>query len=94
MAVNITKLGDGLIKINTDNPVSGTAVPIVNWLIAISTLIAVAFLVVSAYTLITSSGDPEKVAKGQGGITASVVGLIIIFIAKVVVDLVVERAYS
>lgn len=94
MARNISKLAGDLIMINTDNPVSGTAAPIVDWLIIISALIALVFLMMSAYTLITSSGDPEKVAKGQGGITASIVGLIIIFIAKVVVVLIVERAYS
>ncbi len=94
MARNISGLAGDWIKINTSDPVSGTAVPIVNWLIVISTLVAVVFLVISGYTLITSAGDPDKVAKGQGGITASVVGLIIIFIAKIVVDLVVERAYS
>lgn len=96
MAENITELGQagGLIMINTDDPIGGTAVPIVNWLIILSTLVAVIFLIVSGYTLITSGGDPEKVSKGQGGLTASIVGLIIIFIAKAVAQLIIERAYS
>lgn len=84
----------GLIKIDVNDPVSNNAAPILNWLIGFAALVAVVFIIISAYTLITAAGNPDQIAKGQGGLTASIVGLIIVFIAKVVIDLVVQRVYS
>jgi hypothetical protein len=52
--------------------------------------VAVAILVVAGYLFITSGGDPEKVEKAQKAITAAIVGLVIVFIARAIVFFVVD----
>jgi hypothetical protein len=47
-------------------------------------------LVVGGYTFITSVGDAEKAQKAQKTLTAAIVGLIIVFIARAIVFFVVD----
>jgi hypothetical protein len=48
-------------------------------------LVAVVMLVYGGYMMITSGGDPEKVEKGQSSISGAVIGLIVVFVAKLVI---------
>jgi uncharacterized membrane protein len=39
----------------------------------------------------TSAGDPDKVTKGRNVVIASIVGMIIVFLARAIVGLVLEK---
>ncbi len=58
--------------------------------IGLAGLIAAAIIVFGAYSLITSSGEPENIAKAQKMITAAVIGLIIAAIAFLIVNFVID----
>ena len=58
---------------------------IVNLVIAFSSVVAVAMIIVSGYTLITSTGNPEKIEQGQKTLTGSVIGLAIVWVAGLLV---------
>ena len=58
-------------------------------IIALAGIIAAGFIVFGAYTLITSSGEPENIAKGQKMVTNAIIGLIIAAIAFMIVNFVI-----
>lgn len=58
---------------------------------AVSGLVAVILLVYGGIKLITSNGDPDEIDKGRNIIVASIIGLIIIFIASMVVTFVIDE---
>lgn len=66
-------------------------VPLLNWAIALSALVAVVMLIYGGYTFMTSAGDPDKVTKGRNVVIASIVGMIIVFLARAIVGLVLEK---
>ena len=59
---------------------------LLNTLIGLSALVAVVMIIISGYLFITAAGEPEKIQKAQGTLTAAVVGMIIVFLAKVVIE--------
>lgn len=63
---------------------------IVNFLIGSAALVAVAMIILSGYTLMTSAGNPDKVEQGQKMLTGSVIGLIVVLIAGVLVKFVLQ----
>jgi hypothetical protein len=69
-------------------------VGIVNILIGLSTVVAVAMIIVSGYTLITSAGNPEKVEQGQKTLTAAIVGLIIVWVVGLIIRLILEHLFK
>jgi hypothetical protein len=58
---------------------------IVKLLLILGGIIAVVMIVVSGYTLITASGNPEKIQTGTKTLTGAVIGLVIVFIAYLLV---------
>lgn len=52
--------------------------------------VAVLMIIISGYTLITASGNPDKIEQGQKSLTASVIGLIIVFVAGLIIRFVLE----
>jgi hypothetical protein len=63
---------------------------IVDILIVLASVVAVAMIIVAGYKLITASGDPEKIESGQKTLTASVVGLIIVWAVGLIIKLVLQ----
>ena len=61
----------------------------IDFFVGFSALVAVAILIISGYMFITAAGDPEKIEKGQKGITAAIVGLIIVFLARTIINFVI-----
>lgn len=61
---------------------------LINFMIALGSVVAVAMIVVSGYTLITSAGDPEKASQGQKTLTGAIIGLIIVWVAGLLVKFV------
>ena len=62
-----------------------------NTFIGLSALVAVAMIIYSGYLFITSAGDAEKIEKGRKGLTAAIVGMFIVFIAKALVLFLLEE---
>lgn len=65
--------------------IAGKVVEVLNFAVGLSVVVAVAMIIYSGYMFITSAGDPEKVAKGTNALTAAIVGMIIVFLARVLV---------
>ena len=87
----------GLSPINSagyrdlDTLVGGKVADLINWGTGFAALVAVIFLVIAGYTYITAAGDADKIEKAGKTITASIVGLVIVFIARVLVELVLQK---
>lgn len=91
MAIKISGMGGTLDWTSLDTATE-KATAALNLFIGLSVLVAIIVIVVSAYTLITSSGNPDNVSKGQKGIVAAVVGLIIVFLARLIVLTIINLA--
>ena len=59
---------------------------IVDFVIALSIIIAVLLIVVGGIMYITSAGNPGRVGKAQSIITSTLIGLLIIFAAWLLVN--------
>lgn len=57
----------------------------INTFVGLSALVAVGMIVYAGFTFITASGDPDKIQKGSSALTAAVVGLVIVFLARTIV---------
>ena len=62
-----------------------------NTFVGLAALVAVAMIVYSGFTFITAAGDPDKVQKGSNALTAAIVGLIIVFIARMIVVFLLDK---
>ncbi len=58
---------------------------IINILIGLGSVVAVAMIIVSGITLITSTGDPEKVEQGQRTLAGAIIGLVIVWVAGLII---------
>ncbi len=63
---------------------------LINWITIISGVVAAVFIIVAGYTYMTAMGEPDKVDTAQKMITGSIIGLIVIFIARMLVTVVVN----
>ncbi len=81
------------------DPVPGTDLEtwvqdLLNLIIGISALIAVAVLIYSGIIYITAAGDEGKISSATKGITFAIIGLIIAFISVLIVNFVLERVLN
>ncbi len=60
----------------------------INFFTGFAALVAVVLIIVSGYMFITSSGDSDKVDKAGKTLSGTIVGLIIVFIARILVEFV------
>jgi type IV secretory pathway VirB2 component (pilin) len=60
-------------------------ISLLNFAVGFSALVAVIMIIVSGYLFITAAGDPDKIQKGTNALTAAVVGLLIVFLARTLV---------
>ncbi len=92
MAVNITNFDLPRFKGVTDieSLVEVGINPLANWITGFSMVIAVIFVIISGYTFITSMGEPEKIQKAQKGLTAALIGMVVVFVARLIVGLVLD----
>lgn len=63
---------------------------LLNTAISLGGVVAVAFLIVNGFKYMTSSGDTAKTEEAQKGIGNAVIGLIIVLVAAVIVNFVIE----
>jgi flagellar basal body-associated protein FliL len=94
MNIDLSRFTQGLLPdwgaLSLEEVIATKGVELINFFIGFAAFIAVVMLVVGGYLFITSTGDPEKTEKAQKAITAAVVGLIIVFIARAIVFFVVD----
>lgn len=85
---------DGLGDVNIGSDVESVKVNIlsaVSNVISYVGLVAALLIVYGGVTLITAGGDQEKIKKAQGIVTSSIIGLVIILMARVIIAFVIRR---
>lgn len=92
-STSISGIGNGeLINwdsgVNLESVIDSKVVFLLNGAVGFSALVAVVILIASGYMFITSSGDPEKIEKAQKGVTAAIVGMVIVFLARMIIGFV------
>lgn len=92
MAVNISGFGLPTLKGVTDIPslVELGIKPLSDWIIGFSVVVAVVLIIMAGYNFITSMGEPEKIQKAQEGVTAAIIGLVVVFLARLIVLFILE----
>jgi hypothetical protein len=58
---------------------------IIDKIVIFSVVVAVVMVIVSGYTLITSAGNPEKVERGQKTLSATIIGIILIYLVSMII---------
>lgn len=89
LAVSISGLSSWLDSSqygSTDSLISGKVATAINFFVLFSAVVAVIMLVVAGYTFITSAGDADKVEKAGKTVTAAVIGMVIVFVARILVE--------
>lgn len=71
---------------NLDTLVSTKIASLINFMTGFAALVAVILIVVAGYMFITSSGDADKVEKAGKTLSGAIVGLVIVFVARVLVE--------
>ncbi len=80
----VTEQGNGQYN-GVDTLVKGKVTEWINFFIGFSVIVAVIMIIVAGYTFITAAGDADKIEKGKKMITAAVIGMVIVFIAALLV---------
>jgi len=62
---------------------------LINWAIGIAALICVVVLILSGYKYITAAGDENKVESATKTLTFAIIGLVVCFIAVILVKFVI-----
>lgn len=74
--------------------VNGTVLAInniLNFAVGFSIVVAVVMIIYGGYTFIMSNGDPENISKGGKILTAAVVGLVIVYLSKLLIMFVLKE---
>lgn len=61
--------------------------------VAFSAVVAVIYLLYGAYAFIMSAGDEQKAQTGMAAVTNSIIGLVIIFIANLVIRYLAQEVF-
>lgn len=63
-------------------------VRVMNWLFTILLIIAAIFIIVAAYFFVTASGDPDKTKRARDFVLYALIGVLVAFAARGLVELV------
>ncbi len=79
-----------ITPIGPENPGELTQffVTVVQWFYTIIFIVAVLFILLSAFGFITSKGNPEKVAKAKAQLLYAVIGIAVALISYTIIELV------
>ena len=75
----------------TPGELDGLIVKILNWLISLGGLVCVVMIIASGYAYMTAGGDEQKVTSAQKSLTNAIIGLVICFIAVMLVNFVLKN---
>ncbi len=91
---SISQMGELLIHwgqdVTFENVVQQRIWDGINFFVYFSAFVAVVLIVVAGYGFITSAGDPDKVKKAQQTLTAAIIGMVIVFMARMIVGFVLD----
>lgn len=59
-----------------------------NWMLGAGVSIAVLMIIYSGFIIVTSGGNPEAVSGAKRDLTLSISGLVLLFAAKIVIDII------
>jgi hypothetical protein len=59
---------------------------VINFLIVISSIIAVVFIIWGGILMLTSAGSADRIAQGKRAMTAAVIGIVIVLISWVLIN--------
>ena len=71
---------------DADTLINGKIITAINFFVVFSAVVAVIMLVIAGYTFITSAGDADKIEKATKTISAAIIGMIVVFVAKLLVQ--------
>jgi len=92
-AVNISGLSSWVnnnLYSDKDALISGKITTAINFFVAFSAVAAIIMLVVAGYMFITSAGDADKVEKATKTVSAAIIGMVIVFVATILVKYVLQ----
>ena len=69
-------------------------VRMINFLLAASGFVAMYFILMAAWSMVTSLGNPEKVKAGKEGLTNAVIGFAIVLLSFAFVNLLVQGIFG
>jgi len=75
----------------TGGSLSDFIVTILNWFIGAAALVCVVMIIVGGYSYMTAGGDESKVKDASKTLTNAIIGLVICFIAVILVNYVLEN---
>ncbi len=87
-ALNVPGILGGLG--GTPGELDDLIVKILNWLIGLGGLICVVMIIVAGYSYMTAGGDEQKVTSAQKTLTNAIIGLVICFVAVMLVNFVLK----
>ena len=64
------------------------AYELLNAAVPFAAIVAVVMIIVGGFSLMTAAGDPDKIQKGTKIVTASIIGLVLVFLSKLIVGLI------
>jgi len=85
---------DGCPKGGNESNLIDLVSNIVTWLTIAIGILSVVFIIISAIQIMTSSGDADKVKRGQRTLLYSVIGLVVAIMADVIISIVFNVAGS
>jgi hypothetical protein len=66
-------------------------VELLNLAVGFSVIVAIIMVIYGGYTFITANGDAENIAKGGKILTAAIVGMVIVFLARLIIVFILEE---
>lgn len=70
------------------DPNNGIIPKVANIVAAVGGIIAVVFIMVNGFTIMTSTGDSAKITKARDGLIYAAVGLVVIVLARTIIALI------
>ena len=77
--------------LSTPGTIEDLIVKVLNWLIGGSAVVCVVMLIVAGFTYMTSGGNEEKTQKATKTLTNAIIGLVICFVAVMLVNFVLKN---
>jgi len=81
----------GILYVKKGSDLEGIVLKVINYMIGGAALLAVVFLVVAGFMYITANGDETKIGKATKTLTFALVGLIVCFVAVLLVNFVLKQ---
>lgn len=75
-------------QFTTVEGIVGFITDLLNFLVGASAVVAVGLIIYAGITYMTAGGDPDNVKKASNILTAAIIGLCIVFLARVLIEFV------